>query len=82
MARITKLELQQAMDKLGAEVTALRTENSALRTQINAQGATVGERRTTLAERVTARRNAVLRLAHANPHRTSFTEAEVLGAMN
>lgn len=78
--RTTKLELQQHNTRLAEENTLLRMELLALRTQFKAT--TVGERRTTLAERMTARRAAVLRLAAQHPQRSSFTEAEVLGAMD
>lgn len=75
-----KLELQQHNTRLAEENTLLRMELSALRTQIKAQS--VGERRTTLAERMATRKAAVQRLAAQHPLRKSFTEAEVLGAMD
>lgn len=78
--RTTKVELQQHNTRLAEENTLLRMELSALRTQVKAQS--VGARRTTLAERMAARRAAVQRLAEQYPQRKSFTEAEVLGAMD
>lgn len=75
-----KLELQQHNTRLAEENLRLRNELSVLRTQTQAQ--TVGERRTTLAERMAARKAAVQRLAAQYPLRKSFTEAEVLGAMD
>lgn len=80
--RTTKLELQQHNTRLAEENTLLRMELSILRTKIDAQTTPVGERRTTLAERMAARRAAVQRLVEQNPQRKSFTEAEVLGAMD